>query len=289
VTSDSALARAEHWLEVGRPERCLEELGQGGAEPDPRGLALQAMALRQLERWQECVDATSRGLALAPDDLELRFQRAVAVEQLGDVAQAERLLLACLEAQPRNVVLLTGYASLLLRHGHPDDAERVLRRAAVEAPGSPEVEMVRARLLMVRRRDADAVEVVRGVLAQDPTRADALWLLGALEHERGLSRQAAPRLRSAALSNLDDRELASGARDVGREARWFAWPLRLVRRLPDAAVVPAQLGVVLAAALLLGYRPTQAAGAVLLAAFLVFVAWFWIAVLVSRAASRRNR
>ncbi len=272
--SDSALARAEHWLEVGRPERCLEELGQGGAEPDPRGLALQAMALRQLERWQECVE---------------RFQRAVAVEQLGDVAQAERLLLACLEAQPRNVVLLTGYASLLLRHGHPDEAERVLRRAAVEAPGSPEVEMVRARLLMVRRRDADAVEAVRGVLAQDPTRADALWLLGALEHERGLSRQAAPRLRRAALSNMDDRELASGARDVGREARWFAWPLRLVRRLPDAAVVPAQLGIVLAAALLLGYRPTQAAGAVLLAAFLVFVAWFWIAVLVSRAASRRNR
>ncbi len=281
-------ARAEHWLEVGQAERCLEVLQQAG-EPDSEVFALTARALHRLERWHECAGVTQRGLDLDPTDLELRYRRAIAIEKIGDVAQAERLLLSCLADEPRNVVVLTSYADLLVRHGQLAQAERVLARAANEAPGAIVVELSRCYLALANRRDQEALEAVRRVLAQDPGHRGALGILGNLEQDRGRSAEAARRLRAAALMDLGDRELAQDAREARRQAGWIYLPLRLVRRLPEAAVLPVQLAVAVLAVILTGQEATDSLGLGLVVLVLLFTAWFWIAVLVARSAARRNR
>lgn len=161
MTAAAQLVQARHWLQVGKPERCLEILAttDGGAD-DAELFRLRANALTQLARWEEAVDNARRGLTIDPTDLILLFLLATSAERTGPdgFLESERVYLHGLSVDPRSVILLTGYANLLTRFYEVDKAGQVLDRAAAVDPQSILIDLARMRCAFVRgkRREANA-------------------------------------------------------------------------------------------------------------------------------------
>ena len=85
-----------------------------------------------------------------PHETEVRFNLAVVLRTLGELDEAAQLLDGLLEAEPKNVKMLTERGYLYLNTPQADEAgrrrqaeaaERVLRRALELAPNSPEVNL----------------------------------------------------------------------------------------------------------------------------------------------------
>jgi predicted GNAT family N-acyltransferase len=128
------LELARRYLEIDRPERALELLtGRQNDLDDADYWGLRASALLELDRNAEAVEATRRGLDLEPDSTALLLLNAHAHKGLGDLAAAERSLLAALRLDAEDAVLLAEYALLVARAGQLDKARALLDEAEVQA------------------------------------------------------------------------------------------------------------------------------------------------------------
>jgi tetratricopeptide (TPR) repeat protein len=262
---------AQMALAAGLPEEAIERLErlQAGPRADARDASRYAAVLVEIGRLDEAQTVTTRGLAVWPDDIDLRVVAAKLTLARGDrddgVTRA--LELAALAPESASAQLLKASALLggdpLLDEQTRADALTAAERAAELDPGSAEPWWIRARVLwdmgdldgahaalaevfardphyrMAQRFAVElaaaggelerAEELARTLLSEAPDDVEGMVLLAGVLYQR--------RRYDEALSQLSDPRVDSSGDPRKRVDRLLmrAWIHTDMRRLTDAA------------------------------------------------------
>ena len=275
-----ALAAAERFIEIGRPERALELLAglDGETAGDPRARLLRAFALYGAERYSDAIDAAADALDDDPESPPLLYLLSLAHEQTGDLGEAERAVLAALALQPEDVELLCQYASVLMRGGQLEKAERLVDEAAARDPGSPDVLAQRISLAYLRGDDRRARALTEQLLALEPESAQGHRMLGVLAFNRGEIAEAAERFAEGVRSDPANGDWADDARQARRMSGVLYFPSRFFNRY---GVAQTWIGMIV---ITFGLRAAGLSGVagVVLIAWLVLCVWSWILAFAER-------
>jgi len=270
--TDRNLALARHYLDIEQPRRALEVLdGREHDVGDPEYWRLRATALIAVDGYREAIDAAARGLDLDPSDVGLLLVSALAHRGVGDLAAAERALLAALRIDPEEPALLSQYALLVAHAGQLEKAHRLLDEAERLDPLASHVVHARGVIAYLSGDDDAAARHADTVLVDDPEEPGAHLLRGSVLSERGSARAARRHFETAARLDPGDAEIAR----VARASRWathpLLWPLLPIQRFGPAKVWLAFIALI---------GLTTAAGiawlqGVVLLTYLVFVVYSW--------------
>lgn len=221
------LALADHWLQIGRPERCLEVLRSADEVGlTSRAFELRTSALLELDRESEAAAEARAGLAAEPDNTTLLALLGIACRFTGDLAEGEQAFLSALQTDPENAWLLAQYALLLVTAGRIDKAKRVAEAAGRLDPDDSAVHLARGLVAHVEGRDAEASAIARQRLAQDPDDPHGHAAMAAFALAEGRIGPTAAHSRTAA-SIAPDADLV----ELAREGRVLAHPLMVPMRL----------------------------------------------------------
>ena len=160
------------------------------------------------KNWDGALDALRRATEVNPENGAKLLALGRKARADGDLVHARQVFATAAVASPRDVSVLTEYASLLLQAKDLDAAlEPLMKAAAVE----PDREIVRANLASTLRRKGlwkDAEKEYREAIRADPDYAPALRGLGTLLLERGQAEQAIEPLKKAVLRDPTNAESA---------------------------------------------------------------------------------
>ncbi len=186
----------------------LEESG-----PDPRLRFAEGLALAELKRWPEAVEALS---AVRPESGELyvsaRVALAEALSRAGRYAEAEKALEGPLAAGPADARLLTARAAVLERAGRGRDAVAILRRALSDKDRPPregdlvDLTTALAEALVRTGRPDEAISVLKAALAGRPRDEALQYALGAAYEQAGRIDAAIAQMRALLVLNPDHAE-----------------------------------------------------------------------------------
>jgi tetratricopeptide (TPR) repeat protein len=226
------LAAAQRYIEVGQNESALELLAGLDAETARTTYAhrLRGFAHFGLEQFDEAARAAQEGLSDDPEDEGLLYLLSLAEEARGNLAAAERAILAALEFAPEEAELLCQYADVLMRAGQLDKAERILGHAAAASPDSADVLAARVSLAYLRHDERKARELSEQLLALDPQSVRGQRMLGVLDWQRGKTRVASERFAEAVRADPSDDWAASSARTTRTLSNPLLWPSRFFTR-----------------------------------------------------------
>jgi tetratricopeptide (TPR) repeat protein len=143
-----------------------------------------------------------------PDDL---FDRAYAAEQIGDIAEAERLYRLLMKSDPSDASAPFNLGNMLRAAARTVEAEAALRAATRANPAFGEAWYNLADLLDDQGRSAAAVECLRKALLVAPGYIDAMFNLALLLQRKGAYAEAADHWRRYLASDRVS-EWAAGAR-----------------------------------------------------------------------------
>jgi len=160
------------------------------------------------KNWDGALDALRRATEVNPENGAKLLALGRKARADGDLVHARQVFATAAVASPKDVSVLTEYASLLLQAKDLDAAlEPLMKAAAVE----PDREIVRANLASTLRRKGlwkDAEKEYREAIRADPDYAPALRGLGTLLLERGQAEQAIEPLKKAVLRDPTNAESA---------------------------------------------------------------------------------
>jgi tetratricopeptide (TPR) repeat protein len=123
-----------------------------------------------------------------PDDL---FDRAHAAEQMGDIAEAERLYRLLMKSDPTDASAPFNLGNMLRAAGRTVEAEAALRAATRANPAFAEAWYNLADLLDDQGRSEAAIERLRKALGVAPDYIDAMFNLALLLQRKGAYAEAA--------------------------------------------------------------------------------------------------
>ena len=105
---------------------------------DPRDTLLALQVLQQLERWEDVERESASALARNPENRQLRFTRAAALERLGRADDAEQLFQSLIDQDPGDAASANylGY-SWADRGENLDQALNLITRAVAIEPENP--------------------------------------------------------------------------------------------------------------------------------------------------------
>jgi Flp pilus assembly protein TadD len=221
------LSLAQHWLEVNRPDRALEELGR---LPRDEAMSLPACLLRvgallRAERPAAAKLAATRALDLHGTEPRLLALLALACRVRGELEESERALLQALSHDPEDVGLLCEYAELCVSVGQLDKAEALLERAAAVEPDAEAVTTGRVLVAAARGRSAEAYRRAREALGRHPDSTVAHVYHSVVATEHGKFREAG-RSSSRVAAETGDPDALAMARDDRVIAHPLLVPLR---------------------------------------------------------------
>ena len=156
----------------------------------------------------ERLSSIERGLVDRPDDVELRYERARALDDLGRVEEAMYAYRAVIVSHPDHFAALTNLGTLFVEQARPEGAAVCFRAALAAAPGDPLAHLNLAVLAVASGSFDDAATVYERVLEQFPNDPQAQ-----VHAHNGLARLAEWRGDAAAAQRHRDRALA-------RPIRW---------------------------------------------------------------------
>ena len=171
------------------------------------------------KNWDGALDALRRATEVNPENGTKLVALGRKARAEGDLVHARQVFATAAAASPKDVSVLTEYASLLLQAKDIDAAlEPLMKAAAVE----PDREIVRANLASTLRKKGlwkDAEKEYREAVRADPDYAPALRGLGTLLLERGQATQSIEPLKKAVLRDPTNVEgawaLARAQRQTG--------------------------------------------------------------------------
>jgi tetratricopeptide (TPR) repeat protein len=123
-----------------------------------------------------------------PDDL---FDRALAVEQVGDIAEAERLYRLTMKSDPTDASAPFNLGNMLRAAARTVEAEAALRAATRANPAFPQAWYNLGDLLDDQGRSEAAIECFRKALVVAPDYIDAMFNLALLLQRKGTYGEAA--------------------------------------------------------------------------------------------------
>ncbi len=264
--TEARLQLAGHWLQIGRPERALDELQGlwGDAAVDHRAYLFRGAALHALDRNAEAVDVLRDGLAQHGPFLPMFHILGASLRAEGRLPEAEAAYLQGLSLNPNDPDLLIGYAQVCLTAGQAEKASALVERAASQAPESAAVSAARAQVAFALGKDRDMHRHSTEALSHDPEYPGARALHGTASMLTGDSRSGYNSSASAAASQPGDHDLRAAAREAKLINHPLMRPLRPLQRFNPLVV---WIGAV---AVIYGLR---AAGLAPLA-FVVAIGWF---------------
>jgi tetratricopeptide (TPR) repeat protein len=158
----------------------------------------------------------SRQVGVTPD---AAFQQAVALQQRGDLAGAEKIYRAILKQQPKHLQTLSNLAAVLLLGERMTEAIPLLRKALNQNPNSAVVHTHLARAFALLDRHEEALERANRAIALDPQLPGAHATLAQVLSNLGRYAEAKKALtRAIELAP----EHASFYYYMGQIARWTA-------------------------------------------------------------------
>ncbi|TCO51402.1 tetratricopeptide repeat protein [Kribbella antiqua] len=264
--TESRLQMAGHWLQIGRPERTLDELQGlwGDAAVDYRAYLFRGAALHALDRNGEAIDVLRDGLAQHGPFLPMLHMLGSSLRAEGRLPEAEAAFLQGLSLDPNDPDLLIGYAQVCLAAGQAQKANALVERAASQAPESAAVSAARAQVAFALGKDRDMHRHSTEALSHDPEDPGARALHGTASMLTGDARAGYNSLASAAASQPGDADLRAAAREAKLINHPLMRPLRPFQRVNPLVV---WIGAV---AVIYGLR---AAGLAPLS-FVVAIGWF---------------
>jgi tetratricopeptide (TPR) repeat protein len=127
----------------------------------------------------------------ARDDPDELFERAQSAEQMGDIAEAERLYRILMKTDPTDAAAPFNLANMLRAAARNVEAEAALRAATRANPAFPEAWYNLADLLDDQGRSEAAIECLRKALLVAPDYIDAMFNLALLLQRKGAYTEAA--------------------------------------------------------------------------------------------------
>lgn len=225
------VALARHYLEVDQPRRVLDILGGGDVDlDDPDVWALRAEALYQLDRYDDGAQAARDGLVRDPEDLTLLDVLAMCESERGNLAQAERALLAALELWPEHPTLLCHYGLLCAKGDQPEKAYRLVAEAARIAPEAVEVLRTRAQISYLSGDRKRTERDVSALLAADPEDRVAHVLRGNALVDRSDVYGAVRHFEQAARLDPSDEDVVHVTRFNRVLTHPLQWPVYPIQR-----------------------------------------------------------
>jgi Tfp pilus assembly protein PilF len=131
----------------------------------------------------------SRQPGLSP---EIAFKQALALQNQGNLAGAEKLYRALLKSDPTNFATLYNLAGVLWTAERFDDAARMLRKALSQKPNSAEAHTLLASVLRSLERYDEALERAKRAITLNPGFAEAHDNLAQTLAELGRYQEALP-------------------------------------------------------------------------------------------------
>ncbi|HEX4366818.1 MAG TPA: sulfotransferase [Rhodopila sp.] len=125
------------------------------------------------------------------------FRQAVALQQRGDLAGAERAYRTILRQQPKHFQTLSNLGSVLLLAERVEEAIHCLRGALNQQPRSAVAQTLLARALAMVDRHGEALERVRRAIAVDPRLSDTHAIMAQVLADTGRYEEAAAALGRA--------------------------------------------------------------------------------------------
>jgi tetratricopeptide (TPR) repeat protein len=168
------------------------------------------------KNWDAALDALRRATEVNPENGARLVALGRKARADGDLAHARQVFATAAAASPKDVSVLTEYASILLQAKDVDAALEPLMKAAAAEPNR---EIVRANLAATLRKKGlwkDAEKEYREAVRSDPDYAPALRGLGSLLLERGQAAEAIGPLKKAVLR---DQANVEGAWALARAQR----------------------------------------------------------------------
>jgi predicted Zn-dependent protease len=232
------LSLAQHFLEIGQPERALEHLQRADSDTieSPFFWHLQGRAHYDLEKYTQAITAVKKGLALSPDARYLLYLLCNCHSCLGDLAAAERAILSGLHQNPEDPQLLCRYAVLVSEAGQLEKAQRLLDKAAQIAPDHPAVANTRITLAYLRGDDKEATAVSRQTLSQNPHNLYGQYMLGGALAAQGKVYSANRHFQSAARLDPTDKTVTGSTRQSRLQTHWLLIPLWPAQRFGPVAI-----------------------------------------------------
>jgi tetratricopeptide (TPR) repeat protein len=239
---------AGHYLSMGKAMKALETLDGAASQlmEYPEFWQLRCLTLVQLERFDDAGETGRIGLARYPDDAEILHLLAHVELHRGDLAGAERLLLACLRRSPDSAGHLACYAELLLRGAKFDAAELVLRAAARLSPDHPKVREVQVTHATVRYGGKRAERAARRFVAYAPEVTRGYATLGDIAYRNCDLAEARTHFAHVAYLDPEHPTVQRCLNVTQLESRPMMRPVMLVRRLGLAQVLIVQIISILA-------------------------------------------
>lgn len=273
--AEAKLQLAGHWLQVGRPERTLDELqGLSGDEAlDVRAYLFRGAALHNLQRYDEAIDVLRDGLSRFGPFVPLLQLLGSALRAVGRLPEAEAVYLDGLSREPNEPDLLIGYAMTCLAAGQATKAAALVERAASAAPESTAVAAARAQVAFALGKDKEMLRHSKEALAADPEDPAARALHGTSSMLTGDPRSSYQSLAAAAAANPGDPDLREAARDARLANHPLMLPLRPFQLVNPLVVWIGAVAIIygLRAA---GLRPLAVVAAI---AWFGFCIYSWVA------------
>jgi tetratricopeptide (TPR) repeat protein len=273
--TEARLQMAGHWLQIGHPERTLDELQGlwGDAAVDFRAYLFRGAALHALDRNAEAIDVLKDGLALHGPFLPMLQVLGSSLRSEGRLPEAEAAFLQGLSLDPNDPDLLIGYARVCLTAGQAQKASALVERAASYAPESAAVSAARAQVAFALGNDRDMHRHSTEALSHDPEDPGARALHGTSSMLTGDSRSGYSSLASAAASQPGDPDLRAAARQAKLMNHPLMLPLRPFQRVNPLVVWIGAVAIIygLRAA---GLAPLSFAFAMV---WLAFCVYSWVA------------
>jgi tetratricopeptide (TPR) repeat protein len=231
------LALASKLLRAGRPADAIAPL-RDAALLEPFNPTIQhdlGLAFLEVGRVPDAIAALQWAVASNPRYADAYFRLGIALEKLGDISGA---IVAYDRATQLLPSLTEGWfraGALVYTLGHRDEAIGCFRRAAATGGKTSFGRLGKARALLIEDRNQEAEQVLRQILARDPSNAMAHDLLGNLLSEFGRFDEARECFeRAIAIAPL----LAGSYYDLVRCRRATSDDDGLLRRMEAAVATP---------------------------------------------------
>jgi tetratricopeptide (TPR) repeat protein len=270
----TSLTLASHYLDIDQPERTLEILDHPDSDVinHPYFWYLRGQAFYRLEKFESARQAAQKGLALAPQDVQILLLLCNCQSRLKNLAEAERAILAALQQAPENPQLICRYARLVAEGGQLDKSERLLQKAEQIDPEHTAVQHLRVLLAFLRGNDNQAIAASETALLQNPEDSYAHFMKGQAQASQGQVNPAARHFQQAARLEPMEQTFRSTARTSRYWTHWLLWPLQPLYRFGTVKVWLAAIVIILGLQAL-GFD--RASGYFALA-YLVLVVYSWV-------------
>jgi tetratricopeptide (TPR) repeat protein len=141
----------------------------------PGSLFSRALALQNLGRHREALEAFDRLLGLDPDHATGALRRGLSLAALGRAAEARRIYREAIRRNPAYPVPRVFLANLEVKAGAPGEARAVLEAGLRDAPGDPVLWNRLVHLGLETSEPARAAEDAWAALRACPQGGDGLW------------------------------------------------------------------------------------------------------------------